>query len=129
MAYSCCFAAYPKVNLQVSASAKLPVADLEGDCHLVVLVQLLVEAFALMRLHLDVVRRGEGEQAARRCEKTKGREQHLCGGRAWPICCCEGMLLGIHKQTPEMRCGHVLNCWCILSHSKATPHQPQETHQ
>lgn len=60
--------AYPEVNLQVSAPSEFPVADLERDCHLVVLVQLLVEAFALVRLHLDVVRRCEGEQAARRCE-------------------------------------------------------------
>lgn len=48
---------YPEVNLQVSTAAKLPVADLEGNRHLVVLVQGLVEAFALVGLHLDVMRR------------------------------------------------------------------------
>lgn len=48
--------AYPKVDFQVSTSAKLSVADLECDRHPVVLVQLLVEALALVRLHLDVVR-------------------------------------------------------------------------
>ncbi len=63
---------YPKVNLQVTAAAEFPVADLERDRHLVVLVQLLVEAFALVRLHLDVVCRCEGQQTARRCEEAKG---------------------------------------------------------
>lgn len=72
---------YPEVNLQVAAAAEFPVANLEGDGHLVVLVQLLVEALALVRLHLDIVRRCERQQAARRCEETEGREQHLFGGR------------------------------------------------
>ena len=73
--------AYPEIDVQVSAAAKFPVADLEGHRHLVVLVQLLVEAFALVRFHLNVVRRRQGEQAARRCEETKWREEHCCGGR------------------------------------------------
>jgi len=50
---------HPEINLQISAAAKLPVADLERDCHLVVLVEGLVEAFALVGLHLDIVRRRE----------------------------------------------------------------------
>ena len=50
---------HPEINLQISAAAKLPVADLERDCHLVILVEGLVEAFALVGLHLDVVRRRE----------------------------------------------------------------------
>jgi hypothetical protein len=50
---------HPEVNFEISAATKLPVADLEGDCHLVVLVEGLVEAFALVGLHLDVVRRRE----------------------------------------------------------------------
>jgi len=49
----------PEIDLQVSAAAKLPVADLERDCHLVVLVEGLVEAFALVGLHLNIVRRRE----------------------------------------------------------------------
>lgn len=81
------FIAYPEVNLQIAATTKLPVANLEGDCHLVVFVKLLVEAFALVSLHLDVVRRCEGEKAARRCEKAKGREQHLCDRSEWLLCC------------------------------------------
>ena len=59
---------YPEINLQIPASSKLPVANLERDCHLVVLVQRLVEAFALVRLHLDVVRGGEAEEARHRSE-------------------------------------------------------------
>ena len=50
---------YPEVNFQVSAATKLSVADLEGNGHLVVLVQRFVEAFALVSLHLDVVCRGK----------------------------------------------------------------------
>jgi len=47
----------PKVNFQVAAASEFPVADLEGDGHLVVLVQGLVETLALVGLHLDAVRR------------------------------------------------------------------------
>lgn len=47
---------HPKVNLEVPAATKFSVADLEGDGHLVVLVQRLVEAFAHVGLHLNVVR-------------------------------------------------------------------------
>jgi hypothetical protein len=46
---------HPKVNFQIAAAAKLPVADLEGHRHLVILVQRLVEAFALVGLHLDIM--------------------------------------------------------------------------
>lgn len=55
---------YPKVNIEVSAAAEFAVADLEGDGHLVVRVQLLMEALARVRLELDVVRRADGEEAA-----------------------------------------------------------------
>lgn len=61
---------YPEIDLQVPASSKLPVANLERDRHLVVLVQRLVEAFALVGLHLDVVRGGEAEEARRRSESS-----------------------------------------------------------
>lgn len=50
---------YPEVNLQVSATAKLSVADLKRNRHLVVLVQRFMETFALVSLHLDVVCRGK----------------------------------------------------------------------
>lgn len=70
---------HPKVNFQIAAAAKFPVADLEGNCHLVVLMQRLVEAFALVGLHLDVVGGGQREEAARRGENSKGRKQHRDG--------------------------------------------------
>jgi hypothetical protein len=37
---------YPEVNVEVSTSTKLAIADLEGDGHFVIRVQLLVEALA-----------------------------------------------------------------------------------
>jgi hypothetical protein len=61
---------YPKVDLEVPAAAKLSVADLERHSHLVVLVELFVEAFAHVGLHLDVVGGSQGEEAARRSEKS-----------------------------------------------------------
>lgn len=79
--------AYPEIDFQIAAAAKLSVANLECDRHLVVLVQLFVEAFALVGLHLDVVRRSEREQTARSGEKTKGREQHLYDGLGRLLCC------------------------------------------
>jgi hypothetical protein len=66
----------PKVNLEVSAAAKLAIADLERDSHLVILVELFVEAFAHVGLHLDVVRRSQGQQAARNGEDSERREHH-----------------------------------------------------
>ena len=47
---------HPEVDFKVSTASKLPVADLEGDRHLVIFVERFVEAFALVSLHLDVVR-------------------------------------------------------------------------
>jgi hypothetical protein len=67
---------HPEINLQVPAASKLAVADLERDRHLVVLVQGLVEALALVGLHLDVVRGRERDEAARCSEDGEGREQH-----------------------------------------------------
>lgn len=46
---------YPEVQIQVSTTTKLAVADLEGDGHPVVGVQHLVEALARVRLQLHVV--------------------------------------------------------------------------
>lgn len=66
----------PEVDLQVPAAAELAVADLKGDGHFVVLVQLLVEAFAHVGLHLDVVRRRQSDEGTRDCEEGKRRESH-----------------------------------------------------
>jgi hypothetical protein len=89
--------AHPEINLQIPASAKLAVADLEGNRHLVVLVQRLVEAFALVRLHLDVVRGGERDEAARGSEDGERGKQH-----GWPraVSCCAVVL-----------------CWCLEASS------------
>ena len=54
---------HPEVNLQVPRTAKLSVSNLECDCHLIILVKDLVEAFSLMGAHLNVVRERAGEEA------------------------------------------------------------------
>lgn len=74
--------AHPEINLEIATAAEFPVADLEGDCHLVVLVEGFVEAFALVSLHLDVVGRCGGDKAARCSEHGEGGKQH--GG--WTLC-------------------------------------------
>lgn len=99
----CAVSAYPEINVEVPAPAKFPVADLEGHCHFVVLVQLLVEALALMRLHLNVVRRGEAEQAARRCEKTESIEQHCCKACGLARYCEEVLLLWMSVSQSNVR--------------------------
>jgi hypothetical protein len=75
---------HPEIHLQISAPAKLPISNLERNRHLVVLVQRFVEAFALVRLHLDVVSGGY----RRRGEERKGSEQHCV------VCCCGGDVWG-----------------------------------
>lgn len=70
---------HPEVNVQVAATAKFAVADLEGHGHLVVGMELLVEAFARVGLELDVVGRGEADEIAEGGDNGGGREQH-CGG-------------------------------------------------
>ena len=67
---------HPEINLQVSAAAKLPVADLERDCHLVVLVEGLVEAFAGVSPELDVVCGHGGEPRQRRDQESRRGESH-----------------------------------------------------
>ena len=61
--------AYPEVDVQVLAAAKLSVADLECHRHLVVLVQLLVEAFSRVRAEIYVV--GESRAQQRACEEKR----------------------------------------------------------
>lgn len=68
--------AYPEVNLQIAAASKLPIADLERDRHLVILVEVLVEAFPRMRAHLDVVAEGDPEQAGQSGAARGEREAH-----------------------------------------------------
>ena len=47
---------HPEINLHIPRTPpELPVSDLECHCHLVVSVQLFVEAFSRVCVHLDVV--------------------------------------------------------------------------
>lgn len=48
-------ATYPKIDFQVAGTTEFPVAYLECDGHLVILVQLLVEALSAVSRKLDVV--------------------------------------------------------------------------
>ena len=48
-------AAYPEIDVKVAGAAELPVADLESDGHLVILVEGLVEALPAVGWQLDVV--------------------------------------------------------------------------
>lgn len=50
--------AYPKVNVEVAGAAKLAVADLVGDAHLVIPVEGLVEALEAMGGQDNVVSGG-----------------------------------------------------------------------
>jgi hypothetical protein len=54
---------YPKVDVQVSSTTKLAVADLECHSHGVIAVKVLVEAFPSMGRELDVMSCGGTEQA------------------------------------------------------------------
>ena len=58
----CLGTTHPEINLQIPAPAELPVSDLKCDRHLVPLVQVLVEAFSRMRIQLDVVGPGQGDE-------------------------------------------------------------------
>ncbi len=62
-------ATHPKIQLQIPRPAKLPVPHLKRHCHLIILMQHLVEAFSLMRAHLYVVRKGCWEEAQEGAEE------------------------------------------------------------
>lgn len=57
---------YPEIYLKVAASTKFPIANLEGDGHLVGFVEDLVKAFSGVGGKLDVVCQG--------CEREEGKE-------------------------------------------------------
>jgi hypothetical protein len=46
---------YPEVNIQISSTTEFSIANLEGNSHLVLLVELLVETLAPVGRELDVV--------------------------------------------------------------------------
>ena len=72
----------PEIDFQVARAAEFPVADLERDGHFIVLVQDLVEAFALVGAELDVVREGGGGEKAQE-GGGKGLESHFGRWRRW----------------------------------------------
>lgn len=66
---------YPEVDIKVSSTAKLPIANLEGHRHLVILAQRLVETLAAVGGQADVVR-------ARRLQQSRaGEEQPPSSGK------------------------------------------------
>ena len=69
---------HPEVHIQVSASSKFPVADLEGDGHPVVGVQHFVEALARVSSQLHVVRHGE-HNAGQQHQQGVECGHHDCG--------------------------------------------------
>jgi hypothetical protein len=71
---------HPKVDVQVARAAKLAVADLERDRHLVVAVQGLVEALAPVRRERNVVPGHERRQQ----QQARGRHrEEPQEGRHW----------------------------------------------
>jgi hypothetical protein len=53
---------YPKINVQVPTTSKFAIANLESHGHLVVGMELFVEAFFRVRLELDVVCGGKANK-------------------------------------------------------------------
>lgn len=93
--------AYPEIYVEVAGAAELAVTDLEGNGHLVVGVQLLVEAFPRVRFEEDIVCGSdtrEGHKASYR-RQSHGDRGVMCDVRlinfriAWspPYRCSEYM--------------------------------------
>jgi hypothetical protein len=68
---------YPEINVEISTATKLAIADLEGDGHSIIRVQLLVETFARVCLELNVVCRADGKETAESCIE-EGEDEHVC---------------------------------------------------
>lgn len=58
--------------MQVSCAAKLSIANLECDRHLIILVQHLVETFSAVGRQLDVMRNSSSKQTGRRQKYRRG---------------------------------------------------------
>jgi hypothetical protein len=67
------YSTYPEINIEVTCAAKLAIADLEGDRHLVIPVQGLVEALEAMGRQDNVVRGGSLKGDSRSEECPRGR--------------------------------------------------------
>ena len=68
--------AYPEVYFEISRRSKLSISNLERDRHLVILMQLFVEAFPSVCRELDIVRLSDPQEAGG-CEKERCGEPHL----------------------------------------------------
>lgn len=53
--------AHPEIDFEVPSATKFSIANLEGDGHFVVFVELFVEAFSGVGAHLDVMRQRDAE--------------------------------------------------------------------
>ena len=78
---------YPKINLDAPTTALFPVANLECHCHLVAIVQLLVEAFPRMCTKVDVVRQRQWRQQR---EEQRSQKEHVRFGAS--ACRVRGVL-------------------------------------
>ena len=86
-------AAYPEVHVKVPCTAKFPIPNLECDRHLVIFVQLLVEAFSRVGLELDIVCQRGSKECGGRNEKG-GCEAHGDGQAClYAVCTWDYLLL------------------------------------
>ena len=68
---------HPKIDIEVAGAAKLAVADLEGHRHLVIAMEVLVEAFAAVGGKHNVVSGSGAEQAGRKQQLSCCEEMHF----------------------------------------------------
>ncbi len=69
---------YPEVHVEVACGAKLAIANLVGDAHLVILVQALVEALEAVGRQDNVVRRGRRGRHGGDEQGPRGGEEVHC---------------------------------------------------
>ena len=75
---------YPEIDIEIPTSSEFSVADLEGYRHLIVFVELFVEAFSRMRSHLDVVGKSGSEEDGQHDTCCEGWNVHIePGGEQW----------------------------------------------
>ncbi len=46
---------YPEVDVEIASTTKFSIAHLKGDRHLIIPMEVFVEAFPAMRLELDIM--------------------------------------------------------------------------
>ena len=138
----------PEIDFQATASTVFAVADLECDCHLVVLVQLFVETFARVCLEPHSVRGGKAaQQKAHNSENDSRKDTHrhdgtrsgtevwyarlgYCGGRpssgslASETCSSEPSRTSLRPPSTSPCCLELSNPWLhiILFHLQCPHH-------